>query len=687
VLEALGRVSPTEGAFTLGIARRTMILEGAPVPSLEGPLLWLCEHLHERGIASLTLPAGIEPEDLVAFLYWLARLERGTTGRAPPASRIGVAFVDYGLARFEDRAAAEEVVRDTTRVWRAFLGGLTAGWYAGDAGAQLDDPGALAQAVSAEVARHEGVGGAAIAARVVAAGVPLGGLPDPIRRAVKRKLAAFVSLLSEDLRGEILRVDARSSRRKVELLTELADEFPDTTLMEVLADLDLAAARFSHAFIGLVGKLVGLAAREPLMRDLAEAKLASLGLQPGLPDAEPDDVKKVLRELLESRSEDRWNPDDYQNELDALAASPRGPGVERIAHGMVDPRDRGATLDQVSDIALRLLMDDPGETGAPLLVARLQRDAERLLESRRFDRLFAQGETIRDLAGRAGELPAETLQAAEEYLASLRRPEFLARILDAVEESAEGASPAVLGLFVAGGPEAADAGLLRVASRPEGAPKDRLVEVLVRLDAEVLSAAVGRLRGKGRDVQLGVIRVLGHPEVPLGSDLAASFVGNRDPLVRAEALKVAIRSESRPAHLSRWLERALGDPDATVVSAGMDELESKRPASGPALLRDFIRAATGTADSTPLVDRAIALLGRLGTPDARRALADLLDERRKRLGVQAVRLSMRIARVLDSFPDTDEATDAALRRFDRSTAGWFAWVLGPEPAAPEEQSQ
>jgi hypothetical protein len=80
----------------------------------------------------------------------------------------------------------------------------------------------------------------------------------------------------------------------------------------------------------------------------------------------------------------------------------------------------------------------------------------------------------------------------------------------------------------------------------------------------------------------------------------------------------------------------------------------------------------------------VTVLAGLGTPQGRVALADLLRARHLALRPRDVRVCLAAASLLAATDD--EGSRTAARAWQRSPAGWMAWLLGHPSGEQEEAS-
>ncbi len=676
---SLGAALDERPVLLVGVASDRLVVEGVSLDERKPALSWLTEQLRDRGLASFAIDRGVAEAELVRFVEWLARPLPTARSEGPPDisfAGIALARIDYGKARFVDSPTAK--AQDPGHLWEALASSLTAGWYHDDAPLP-EDPLALAQELSAHVLRNEGVGAASLLARIEATGAHLPNLTDSVRAKVKRRLSAFVAGLTPDLRSQLLRVDGDASRQKVDFLGELMDDLPDTLVMEVLADIDLGGGPPPRHFLNLFNKLIGVAAQDPLSRELAETKLQSLGLPAGLTELEPARIEGALREVFDARA-DYENPEAYQQRLEGL--SREGPEAT-VRYGSVhyrDPRDRAGLQAHVSSIVLRLLVAAPDLPEAADHARRLLADLPKDTAAGRFELVSERTAALTDLLARPGGVVHEVRTLAAEYLACTVEPGFVAALLRAAEASSGPPPPGVVGLFRAAGVSGACLAFDRLAELPSGDAKERVSELLFLLDPDAFNAAVARLRATGSPSLRALFALLRHPGAPLGPDLVLTFVANKDATIRLEAFRLLLAGETGAGQFSRLLGKALADPDPEIVALGLERAAAVGGSASARAIADFLSAWLAGGGAPGLGRRATAAMASLPGPEGREALCRLLLDRKMEVRVAAVRRSMIVEAGLIRIGD-DEAI-AAVRSFRRSPAGWLSMLLPEDVETP-----
>jgi hypothetical protein len=684
-VESLGLALAEQPVLLVGVAADRLVVEGVSLDERRTALSWLTEQLRERALASFAIDRGVTEGELVRFVEWLAYplppgKEGKSEGEAKSFAGIALARIDYGKARFVDSPSAK--AQDPTRLWETLASSLTAGWYFDDRPLP-DDPEALARELSAHVLRNEGLGGAALLARIEATGGHLRHLPDAVRTSMKQRLSAFVSGLTPDLRSQLLRVDKDTSRLKVEFLSEVMDDLPDTLVLEILADIDLGGGPPPRHLLNLFNKLIGVAAIDPLSRDLAEAKLQSLGLPAGLTGLSPAKVESALREVLDVRG-DYSNPEKYQERLETLSGEGPGDTMHYDSRHYEDPRDPLLVRTHVSSIVLRLLVAAPDRPEAADQVRRLLAELPRDVAAGRFDAIYERTTALDEVLARPGGVADDVRLVAAEYRAQAADPGLVAALLQAAEEGSGPPSAGMVALFRAAGLDGACAAFDRLAELPPGEGHDRLCELLFLLDAEALNAAVAHLRATGSGSLRALFDLLRHPGSTLGPDLGLTFIASKDEGMRLEAFRWLLGGAAAAAQFPRLLGKALADPDAQIVALGIERAAAVGGKASARALGEFLSGWLAGGMAPELGKRATFALAGLPGPEAGGTLRGLLLTRRTALSIAAVRRSMVLEAGLIRLGDDDAV--AAVRSFRRSPAGWISMLL-PEPVAePAERS-
>jgi HEAT repeat protein len=195
---------------------------------------------------------------------------------------------------------------------------------------------------------------------------------------------------------------------------------------------------------------------------------------------------------------------------------------------------------------------------------------------------------------------------------------------------------------------------------------------LVQASDEDLTVCVGRIRNEGWTALRPVFPVLHRIGAPLGVELALSFVGNEDPRVRVEAVRLLLALDDREGQVPRYIEKALLDESPRVVGFAIKEARQRGGPDMTYLLAAFLKADTGR-DMTELRVQAIAALASFRTVPARDALIAFLRSRKVAFSVKAERISSALEEALVAIGD-DESVKA-VRLWRRSLARWLTVLL------------
>ncbi|MFI5182783.1 MAG: hypothetical protein ACHQNV_00175 [Vicinamibacteria bacterium] len=679
-LASLRAILDERPSLVIVISRDRLAVEGEPPTDRPSALSWLAQQLHGRGLAALTLQGVLSEDEAIRFILWLGRPEATTVLPAddPRFDGISYARLDYSLARFREGAALDAGAEaEATRSWVSVVGSLTEGWFTEETGPFSDDPETLGRELGAHIARNEGVGSAVLMSRVIALGGRLAVLPKSVRNAVKKRLGSFIAALTPDLQSELLRMAPDADPARMAFVSEMIDALPDTLVMDVLASIEASGAHIPHQFITFMQKLVGLAARDPVLAEATENRLESLGLPRNLTTQSPSDVRAALEEVLKTRTDDTaHNPKAYQARLEELSARRirRAADFTEGRHG--DPRSAQEVGLHVSEIAQRLLLSAPASPEAPTYLKRLLDDLPGALEASRFDFAYSTAAALRDLT--TSRVSEEVASLATEYASALGRKESVDALLTAVERSSAPPTPATVGLFRLGGLEAACAAFERISASGDEASRERLTDLVVFLEADDFNAAIAQVRSKGSASPAALFSVLRHPGAPRGVEIAQTFLGNKDPEVRLGALRILFEAGAKEGSFERCLEKALSDADPRVVVFGLDQARRRKGPETARLVGEYLEGGLGGASPRELQMRAVEELAEAGIREARDALVAALAERGLALGAGTRAVSREIALTLERIGD--DISVAAVRRWRRSPAGLLGRLLDGKEA-------
>jgi HEAT repeat protein len=261
------------------------------------------------------------------------------------------------------------------------------------------------------------------------------------------------------------------------------------------------------------------------------------------------------------------------------------------------------------------------------LARRTLQAAERAWGEGRADEVFP---VFVRLASHAdGKAEHRSRELAQSFLCSLVRGERLEYVIHRAARGLEAADLAASQVLRAVG-EATVPALLDVASSLErGVERDRLVALVVTFGERALPVVLDRLAARDAPQKLRTaIRVAGELQHPDAVPLLGGLLEADERSVREEALRALVGIGTDPAIGA--LARALASTTPGLALSALQALGSTGSLRAVPPLQRALDQALEARD-VPHGKEVIRALGRLGRPEAGRALVGLL-ERRARIG-------------------------------------------------------
>lgn len=670
-LESLKTALEDKNVLTLGVACDRLLFEGEAIDPRNASLIWIAQHMYGRGIGAIDLARQASEDEWVRLVQWLAKPPAdGAPEDLPVFEGINLVRYDYARVRFgEDPTTDSEIRKDPVRVWLALMTGLAAG----DSEVELtlsDDPEEAARQVCARTASGE-LGAAAVASRVIAMAQHLSELSDNVREDVKQRIGRFISGLTQELRMELLRVDLRSSRQKLEFVTEMLDALPSTTVVDVLGNLDRTGAHIPHQFITLMNKMIGLSSKDTNLQSRVATKLETIGVPRSLLETQPEKMRAVLEEVLQTRIGKNYNPERYQALLETLSMKQIRTGATlKLPDRYGDPCTPEDVRAHVSEIVLNLLLSNPESSEAVDFVRCLDEDAPRALDTARFDQLHRSASAVKSIVTERPSLPGEFMGAAGAYVAGFSKEDRIQKILGAATGMPGAPSPSIVGLFQISGVEGAHHAFHRLIDLTDGPEMHTLTELLLSLEPETFNAAVARLRQEGGPSCRVLFPVLQRLGGSRAVELALTFVGTEDPRLRVEAFRILMAEDDRPGQFERYLERAVADESSRVGGYALAQARLRAGPEVTQILASFLRKDVIDEE---LRLKAIAILGTFKTPEARDLLIAMLSRRRLAIWVKQVKIVNALEEALLQIGD--DACMKAIKSWRRSPFRWISMLL------------
>jgi hypothetical protein len=574
VAQALEDLLNEQASLQIGVARRELLIDGAPVDSSNAVVRELAERLHRREVGAIELQRGVTADELSDALHVLSadpqqfreRLH-GNGEPLPTWPHISVVAHSFRrLALADDDGSVSDADGDSSSVDRLWLllAAATLDRADGHVGADEAEPSALASRINAYVRDQKS--GRAVGAMLVRLGRHAKGAVQSERHAVESRVRSLVAGLSPQALSWLFAAQSPDERRQ--LLTEAVDALPVDTVVELV---QAAAAstdqNISHFMLRMLKKLANQAS--------ADGDTGSQG---------DTALRDAARELVDNWTLEDPNPQQHTRLLEE---------VSRFEQSMVEG---SAPLTGEGRRLLQIALET-NSSGDHVLEA-----VELMIESRQLGELL-------DLLAGAPEA-TETVPAVRRHLIS---PEMLRRILLEEPIDTEG-SQRLLGEVGAEGA----GGLLDALAISESQGTRRLIlERLAAMGPEIAAVMADRLPRAPWYVQRNLLALMARLKALPPGFSARPWAAHQEVTVRFQALSVMARHAKEREEA---IHLALGDNDPRVVRFGLDA------AAGGGLpraaLTRLMKLLNNPAQPMELRARGIRLLAQVQTPATREWLLE-----------------------------------------------------------------
>ena len=607
----------------IGVARRTLLIDGVPTDSTNAVVKELAERLHRREVGGIMLRRGVTADELSEALQQLSAdpqlFRERLHGHGEPLPTWP--HIDIVPPAFRRLALADEdggETADDGAAQKLWLMLAAATLDKGGDGAVSEDeaqPERLASRINA--CARERRSARDVGEMLVRLGRYARGAEGAERRALEGQVRSLVSQLSPEALSWLFTGQNQEDRRV--LMTEAVDALPVDTVVELLkAAGESNEQNISHFMVRMLRKLAG------------QAKVSGDAGTQG--DTE---LRDAAREIVDNWTLEDPNPLEHTRLLDQLSQFE----VSKV-EGTVPLSGEGLRLMQIAV--------ETNASGDHVLEA-----IELMLEARELVPLL-------DLLASAPDAP-DTVKLARRHLGS---PEILRRVLLEEPIDAVGSQR----LLDETGPDGA-AGLLDALAISESQGTRRLIlERLAVMGAEIGPLLAERLPRVPWYVQRNLLALLARLKtLPAGFD-ARAYAEHPEVTVRFQALSVMVR---QPNEREEAIHLALADSDPRVVRLGLDAAAGGLPRQAVTRLMVLINNA---ARPVELRLRAIRLLAQAPTPATR----DWLLER-----VLTKRTLFRGPRLAPKSPEMLAALEVLGRKWRTHPQAAYALKLAGESGDPE----
>ena len=615
-------------SLSIGVARRQLIIEGVATDPLNPVLKELAQRLHEHRVGAVKFVRGIGRDELARALGSLAvdpirsekpiGLDSERVGDMWPHVRFFPLTYDR-LQLIEDDPTGEKQRPDQMKSGRAtqLWIGLARAALVSDSmnptslkEGQDDDtalePATVAKAID-EHQREEAYD-QVIVGYLLQIGEELKTAEGAEAIGLQRRVSRLVGSLKESTLGKLLEMGGDKAQRRKFLL-----DASQGITVEAVIDLVKAASAaegqtVSHSMLRMLSKL----AHHP---------------SSGGPRAKTDpSVREVMRRLVDDWSLDDPNPEAYRRALEKMSST-RGIAQSTISDGVATECEPERMVEMAIEV---------GAMGPQVRAAMIA-----LCNAGRVELLL---DLVEKAPSSDAGAPVWDFLTGEHVLESL---------LEQVRVDIPLVSRFVRRLGASAAPNLLDSALVF----DDAKTRAQFYELLESLGEEVGPLAARRIPDAAPVIQRELLALLGRlGSLPAGFS-ARDYLGNADPLVRREAVRILLRD---PVARAETIMHALADTDDRVVFAALTAAQESCPQTGLDLIRS--RVDRGELDAQ-LRTMGIRIVGQQRTSAT---LAWLLSfvmtetnwSRRPKLRPSSPEMLAALSVISAGWPDDSSATPA-----------------------------
>ncbi len=426
VLALLDQLLEFRSAFTLGIAKDSLLIGNSFFDRRNPVYKDFAQALFGVGIASITVRRGLTPEELFRFnrILSFTREEVRDCGGIEQAlidaevRCIMVEQVDYEAFHATEEASvkASESAKEpisAASLWDRFILGMLD--KALDPLSGSPDPAALAGIMNTQ-AGATGPGREKQYQEAISSFIrQIGGsgMQRSERREALERLGALVAGLNAELRQQFLNSAFQSLAEADGVAEEFLGRLPDGMIIEALESVNARRDSVPSGVLNLLAKLA------------RHGKGGQGGRVRGAGPAGQGGVEEKLQVIFREEETERFVPEGYQEALGAiLAAESLPPDDLEELQGLKDSLESHCVETQVSSVILEILKNQPDADQLEVLKRNLLELASYFLETGDFPALHAMH---RRLVSEAGE---DSLR--QEILEIFAGEEFVEQVLDSL---------------------------------------------------------------------------------------------------------------------------------------------------------------------------------------------------------------------------------------------------------------
>jgi len=673
----------------VGVSRDHLLVNDEPLVETAGTLRSLAVLLHGLDIAAIEVRGGLADHELQSVVTQLGRARRdGFRGaelaeavRNAGVENLRLGPIDYRALSFgegvQERDEGDDEQRD---VWANMCRILTDPASYGSSGSAVEE---LAGNASAEIYCNEGAGIGGLRSELGKQAVYIRDLPKDRRDLVRQRMSGFINALNPELRRDILRVAPGHADESLSIMSELADELPDTELLEGLQSADRTGNVVPEELVILLNKLVRISRSRPAMASQLEETLERWGVSADALHRGEESMQSAIEEVFQRRSRAEYNPEEYRallSELsrddspDAESPSPDtdAGSAELSAICYRNPEDPLELRLQAAEIGVQLLNRPGGGELRTGIYGYVGAHTDLLLDNGKF--AAVQEATI---AARADKLlpatPEPTRASAEGFLADFEDVERVERVVARSCEEGE-VSTEALSLLELGGLVSLHAVLDRLGEECSPRVEEQLQQFAAGFEADRWERVLAERGEQGWRRLKSVFPVMRTMPVESAIPMLQKLFTHEEAIIRHEAL-VCLCEIDCYSSPERYARRALNDESPRVVKTAIRRLASVDTPESMELLGGFVadelRGASRCAETCQLAAEALLARGDDGGAQLATALRSLCASVQPREAL----LARDLAASLESRADAP-AVREALSRWRFSPARMVSGVLG-----------
>ncbi len=668
----------------VGIARDHLLIDRQPFRGGPAALGALAQLLHGMDVAAIEFRAGLTTGEFERFLVRMRESRHANQGGAALAlslsedklDNIRIFPLDYWGISFSAHTDQSRNDANPSDIWEGLVVNLT-----GLSTPRPEvDPEALAEETNQRFVDEEGVGVGLLRHQIQTVGQQVQGMDGWQREAIRTRLARFVSALNPTLRRDLLRVDPHDAEGSVGTVATIADQLADSTLLDILRDLNHAGQRTHDQFLNFMNKMARLDPSDSPLAQL-DPTLERWGISGDVIREDPRAFRTALKEVLLRRKEIDCNPEKYQELLDDLTHRELSPTTRSLCARYVDPTNSLDVKSQTLEMAVRLLEEESAGEHLAGILAHIGSITDPLLDAGKFQPVRDAAVTARSIVGRET-ASEEARKAAAGYLKDFSLAARIDRILSKAVSDGE-VHCAVEPLLALGGAAALDRLIDRLERDLDPAVAAVFQNVAVTMGRRPMSEVIEQRAAEGWDRVLPAVRVVRLLSSPDAVATLEPLAQHQEARIRRETLVLLCELDRSPHGPERHLRRALGDRDPRIVVLAVRKLGELGTNESIEALAGFLAGRLpGAVAPFPFARRAAKILLEMGDRGLHR-LCDVLDRRRNILNPSAVRVGAIIHEIVETRAEDPIAARAALRwRF--SPAGFAARFYALFPREPLE---